>query len=82
MPYATCPGCNDDIYLSKRPRLGEVIYCPSCAAELEVISLTPLELDWHLEEDEADDEYRYDEDAEEEDEEEGDLYSPEDDEEE
>jgi hypothetical protein len=39
---------------------------PSCAAELEVISLTPLELDWHLEEDEADDEYRYDEDAEEE----------------
>ena len=52
MPYTTCPACDDEIYLPKKPRLGAVVTCGSCGADFEVVSEDPLELDWLEEEDE------------------------------
>ncbi len=46
MPVAICPSCGDDIKLSGRPRIGQRVVCPYCEAELEVIELDPVELDW------------------------------------
>lgn len=64
MPYTICPGCDEDIYIPKRPRLGDIITCRSCEAELEVVSTNPLELDFFL----GDDDVDYDEEEEDEDE--------------
>ncbi|MGI5915701.1 MAG: lysine biosynthesis protein LysW [Anaerolineae bacterium] len=58
MPYAVCPACDEDVHLPGRPRMGDVLFCPSCEAELEVVSTNPLDLDWRLEDD---DDYDYDE---------------------
>jgi len=60
MPYAVCPGCDQSVYVPKegsRLRVGDVIRCDACEAELEVISVSPLELDFH--------EYESDEEGEE-----------------
>ena len=55
MPFAVCPGCDEDISLRTAPKLGATVVCPSCGAELEVVSVKPLELDWPWEdEDDAD----------------------------
>jgi len=40
-----CPECDQKIVVN-RPRMGQRIICSSCEAELEVISVHPLELDW------------------------------------
>ncbi len=40
----TCPECEGDLTLND-PMLGEIVPCPDCGSELEVISLEPLELD-------------------------------------
>lgn len=41
---ATCPECEATIKLEK-PMRGEIIVCPDCGAELEVVKENPLELD-------------------------------------
>ncbi len=46
MAIAICPSCGEDIKLSGRPTLGQRVRCPHCDADLEVIDLEPLELDW------------------------------------
>ncbi len=68
MPYAMCPSCDDDIYLPRSPRLGEIVACPNCGARLEVVDVNPLELDWPLddEDEEEEDEFLDDEEDEEE----------------
>jgi alpha-aminoadipate carrier protein LysW len=43
---ATCPDCGRRIVLRSQPRVGEEVICPHCEADLEVVSLDPLELDW------------------------------------
>ena len=45
MAIAFCPDCEESISLSQ-PKKGELLICPHCDAELEVINLAPLELDW------------------------------------
>lgn len=50
MPSAICPECDHDISLTA-PKEGMKVVCPRCEAELEVVSLHPLELDWVYEED-------------------------------
>jgi len=37
--------------------MGQKVKCRSCDAELEVVWLEPLELDWAYDEDEFEDEY-------------------------
>jgi len=44
----TCPDCDARLSLS-HPRLMQKLLCPYCDAQLEVISLEPLELDWAME---------------------------------
>lgn len=41
---APCPECGHKISL-KKPRLGQMVTCRQCDAELEVIEIKPLELD-------------------------------------
>ena len=41
---ANCPECEAEIKLEK-PLRGEIIVCPDCGTELEVVSENPLELD-------------------------------------
>lgn len=41
---AHCPECEAEITLAK-PLRGEIIVCPDCGVELEVISENPLALD-------------------------------------
>ena len=41
-----CPDCGDDITLELPVQRGELVNCPSCEAELEVIETRPVKLDW------------------------------------
>ncbi len=41
---ATCPECSADVSLPADTMESEIIACPDCGAELEVISLDPPEL--------------------------------------
>jgi hypothetical protein len=45
----SCLDCENPIELSFRPVVGQVIDCPHCRAELEIISDNPLELDFYYE---------------------------------
>lgn len=74
MPH--CPECEALVDVDEdEVEEGEVVSCPECGVDLEVISTNPLELnlledeDEEEEEEEADDELRLDEDEEEEEEE-------------
>lgn len=42
-PPITCPECDGALTLTQ-PERGEIIECPDCGAELEVLSTEPLEL--------------------------------------
>lgn len=46
MVTALCPDCERQIDLGSHPKKGQLMTCPHCQTELEVISLNPLELDW------------------------------------
>ncbi len=52
-----CPSCDYKITIGGRPRIGQRVTCPACRAELQVIWLDPLELDFPF-----DDEDEFDED--------------------
>lgn len=41
---ATCPECEATITLGKNTVEAEILACPECGAELEVVSLDPPEL--------------------------------------
>ena len=41
---ANCPECEAAITLADDVVEGEIVTCPDCAAELEVVSVSPLEL--------------------------------------
>ncbi|MDD4957410.1 MAG: hypothetical protein PHH49_08210 [Candidatus Omnitrophica bacterium] len=44
-PRATkCPECGDIIEIDPYAEDGEMFYCPSCDAELEIVSVQPLKL--------------------------------------
>jgi len=49
MSVALCPDCEEGIDFGSRVRIGQRVTCPHCGADLEVIELTPLELDWAYE---------------------------------
>jgi len=65
MQSTECPQCGSDVPVGSQPKLGKLVECKECGAELEIVWLDPLELDWPLdEEDYEDDDYDYDEDYE------------------
>ena len=46
MASAYCPDCDGKIVMNPTATLGQKLTCPHCDAELEVISVDPLEIDW------------------------------------
>jgi alpha-aminoadipate carrier protein LysW len=48
----TCPECAADIALADDTLQGEILQCPDCGVELEVMNLDPLRLDLAPEEEE------------------------------
>ena len=55
MAVAECIACGSDIKFSAEPKMGLLVTCPSCDAELEIVWLDPLELDWPFDESDFDD---------------------------
>ena len=45
-PSGICPDCGNRIKLWPLINVGEELVCPFCEADLEVVSLDPVELDW------------------------------------
>jgi len=39
-----CPECVAELVLDEGTEVGEIVVCPDCGVELEVISLDPLQL--------------------------------------
>ena len=56
MQSAECPQCGNNVSVGAQPKMGKRVSCKECGAELEVVWLDPLELDWPLDADELDDE--------------------------
>jgi lysine biosynthesis protein LysW len=52
---AICPGCRNEIFFYRAPRLGEFVTCPECGDLVEVVNLSPLTLDWSPDIDDDDD---------------------------
>jgi alpha-aminoadipate carrier protein LysW len=48
---ANCPECDAEISMPK-PMKGEIVVCPDCGAELEVVNENPLKLELAPEEEE------------------------------
>lgn len=66
---ATCPECDADIEIDEFDvDKGDFISCPECGTGLEVINLSPIELDLAPEEEEDEEEDELDEDSEDEEE--------------
>ena len=45
MNNPTCPACEADIVIPADAMENELLACPDCGSELEILSLDPLELD-------------------------------------
>lgn len=56
MATAFCLDCGYSVNLGSRPVENQMITCPNCDAQLEVINLDPLEFDWAYLEPAVDDE--------------------------
>jgi alpha-aminoadipate/glutamate carrier protein LysW len=55
-----CPEC-EAVIDEEFEDVGEIISCPECGVELEVISIDPVEFDLAPVDDEEDEEFRFDE---------------------
>lgn len=65
---ATCPECDAEIEIDEYDvDKGDLISCPDCGSNLEVVGVSPVELDNAADKDEDDDEKEDDDDEEEED---------------
>lgn len=47
---AECPSCFNNVNIGRQPGIGKIVVCPSCKTELEVVWLSPIELDFPYEE--------------------------------
>ena len=45
----TCPACDTPIHFRKKPGYGRMIVCRKCDSLLQVLNVSPLELDWAFE---------------------------------
>ena len=46
MATTFCPDCGQKIDIGPKPKKGQWVSCPHCNADLEIIGISPLELDW------------------------------------
>lgn len=44
--FASCPLCRENVHIGSNMGVGHRLICPGCDAQLEIVSLIPLELDW------------------------------------
>lgn len=51
---ARCPACEARIVLGRKLRIGQTVVCPTCNERTQVAWLDPVELDWVVDEDDAD----------------------------
>ncbi|HSJ54695.1 MAG TPA: hypothetical protein VLC52_13225 [Anaerolineae bacterium] len=49
MAIAFCPDCEEPVRVAT-PKLGQRLSCQSCGAELEIVEVSPLQLDWAYDE--------------------------------
>ncbi len=42
---SNCPVCDADLSFDNTTMLGELLECPDCGTELEVVNLNPLKVD-------------------------------------
>jgi len=42
---ANCPECDAELELGADVEEGEIVVCPDCGVELEVVGLAPIKLD-------------------------------------
>jgi alpha-aminoadipate carrier protein LysW len=73
-----CPEC-EAVIDEEFEDVGEIITCPECGVELEVISIDPVEFDLAPIDDEEDDDFRFDDADDEEEWEDEDAFEDEDD---
>jgi alpha-aminoadipate carrier protein LysW len=73
-----CPEC-EAVIDEEFEDIGEIITCPECGVELEVISIDPVEFDLAPVDEEEEDEFRFDDAEEEEEWDDEDSYEDEDD---
>ena len=52
---AYCRACHSRIRLVERPELFDIVSCPECDEEFEVVGLSPIRLDWPSDFDDDDD---------------------------
>lgn len=57
-----CRSCLTRIHLTEQPMLFDIVTCPECEEEFEVVSLSPIRLDWPSDFDEYDKWYVEDDD--------------------
>jgi lysine biosynthesis protein LysW len=55
MAQGFCPECDAEVGLGNAPKLGQRVTCHSCGAFLEIIEMSPIELDWANEDDDFED---------------------------
>lgn len=67
MAEGYCPECDNAVKLGAQPKIGQHVTCMHCGAYLEVMSLSPVELDWATDEEDEVYEYEYDFDQDDED---------------
>lgn len=41
---APCPECEADVQVEVNVQVGEIVHCPDCNAELEIVKLVPVAL--------------------------------------
>jgi lysine biosynthesis protein LysW len=46
MEVVNCISCDEPIRMPQAPKMGMLVTCADCGAELEIVWLDPLELDW------------------------------------
>ncbi|MBN1876649.1 MAG: hypothetical protein JXA33_20655 [Anaerolineae bacterium] len=74
---AICPSCGEWVKLPDHPKIGQKVTCLQCEADLEVIEVDPVELDWAYMEGKLDEE-NWDDDEDWDEEEDGDEEEDED----
>ena len=64
MLTAYCRACHSRIRFNERPELNDTVVCPECDEEFEVVHLSPIQLDWLSDFDDADEwsDVEYDDD--------------------
>jgi lysine biosynthesis protein LysW len=55
MARGFCPECDATIDLGNNPTEKQKVTCQSCGAFLEVVAISPIELDWAFDDDYDDD---------------------------